>query len=220
MAATARRLREALLHFEGVSDLHGPLPSVHLDRISARFQAIHAQARLFLLGRHQSTTGGAQEGQAVLFRMNDLFEAWIARTIRRNLAPDGWTVSAQGPQRNALSRDGVGVFFMKPDLVLDRPGLRIVVDTKWKRLAPLSAGPKRDVSQGDVYQLMAYAHVYGADAVLLVYPSQTGSMMIDRLRIGTHGIPFWLAEVTLGDLRIVSKELTTIVREVVAVLVS
>lgn len=204
VAASARMFGEALLHLEGVPDLRGPLPTVHLDRTNAHFRALHAQARLILLGRHQSTTGGAQVGQAILFRMNDLFEAWVARALRHRLTSEGWTVTLQGPQRDALTRNGAGVFRMKPDIVLDSAGgLRVVVDTKWKRLDPLATDSRRGVAQGDVYQLMAYARAYEAQAVMLLYPSATGLLALDRLRIGGTGPSFALAELPLEDLRAV-----------------
>lgn len=211
VAGTARLLDEALLHLEGVLNLQGPLPTVQIDRTSARFRALHAQARLILLGRHQSTTGGAQAGQAILFRMNDLFEAWVARVLRRRLAREGWTITEQGPQKDALHRNGVGVFRMKPDLVLAREGLRIIVDTKWKVLKPIAEDPKRDVSQSDVYQLLAYGRAYHAQAVMLLYPSTSGTLNLDQLNVLGDGLPFWLAELPLEDLHTVPEHLASLV---------
>lgn len=214
VAASAQMLGEALLHLEGVPDLRGPLPVVHLDRTNGRFRALHAQARLFLLGRYQSTSGGSQAGQAILFRMNHLFEAWVARALRRRLASEGWAVTSQGPQRAALRRGNAGVFQMKPDVVIERGGRRVVVDTKWKRLAPPSSvgsDPKRGVDQADIYQLMAYAQAYEADAVVLLYPSLTLTLGFDRLHVAGTSRSFVLAEIPIENLEAVPELLDCLI---------
>jgi hypothetical protein len=63
---------------------------------------------------------------------------------------------AFGPSRTSSSDTGI-----KPVLV---------VDTKWKRMAPRIDDPKQGISQGDVYQLMAYSQLYGCRDVMLLYP--------------------------------------------------
>lgn len=211
VAISARALSEALLHFESVAELRGPLPPVHLDRTNARFRALHAQARLFLQGWYQSTTGGRQVGQAILFRMNDLFERWIARTMRRRLTPEGWTVRLQGPLSYALTRDGTPLFRMQPDIVLDRKGFRIVVDTKWKQLDPMNRDPRRGVAQADVYQMMAYARAYEAGTMVLLYPGIAPGLNLDRLQIAPEGPPLWLVELSIQRLDAVPEALALMI---------
>ena len=46
----------------------------------------------------------------------------------------------------------------------------MVIDTKWKRMTPQIDDPKQGVSQGDVYQLMAYSQLYNCPNVMLLYP--------------------------------------------------
>jgi hypothetical protein len=50
----------------------------------------------------------------------------------------------------------------------DKPLL--VIDTKWKRLKGSIDDPKRGVGHADIYQMMAYAHVYECDRLMLLYP--------------------------------------------------
>lgn len=105
--------------------------------------------------------------------MNTLFEEFIGRTLRRALLGTGLRVHLQGPQGYALidQRSGVRRFATRPDIVVsrnDRP--LVVVDTKWKRLKGAIDYPKRGVGQADVYQMMAYAHVYDCDRLILLYP--------------------------------------------------
>src|SRR5690606_24411516 len=49
-----------------------------------------------------------------------------------------------------------------------------VIDTKWKRISARIDDPKLGVSQGDVYQMMAYAHLYKAPKLTLLYPHHDG----------------------------------------------
>ncbi|WP_254447615.1 hypothetical protein [Sphingomonas sp. ID1715] len=50
----------------------------------------------------------------------------------------------------------------------------MVIDTKWKRLKGAIDDPKYGVGQADVYQMMAYAHVYQGERLLLLYPHHAG----------------------------------------------
>jgi 5-methylcytosine-specific restriction enzyme subunit McrC len=45
-----------------------------------------------------------------------------------------------------------------------------IVDTKWKAIGRDVTDRKRGVAQADVYQLMAYAQLYRADHLMLLYP--------------------------------------------------
>jgi len=103
--------------------------------------------------------------------LNTLFENYVARLLPRALAVSGLRVVAQGGHRNCLFEEEVGRFRTKPDLII-RQGERVVmvIDTKWKRMTPQIDDPKQGVSQGDVYQLMAYSQLYDCPNVMLLYP--------------------------------------------------
>lgn len=48
------------------------------------------------------------------------------------------------------------------------------IDTKWKRLTRRMDDPKQDVSQSDVYQMMAHARIYDCRRLMLLYPHHAG----------------------------------------------
>jgi 5-methylcytosine-specific restriction enzyme subunit McrC len=50
----------------------------------------------------------------------------------------------------------------------------LVIDTKWKRLAPILDDPKQGVSQADIYQMMAYGRLYRCRRLILLYPHHAG----------------------------------------------
>jgi 5-methylcytosine-specific restriction enzyme subunit McrC len=67
------------------------------------------------------------------------------------------------------------VFQTKPDILIWRAGqVAHVIDTKWKRISDRIDDPKQGVSQADVYQMMAYAHLYKAPRLTLLYPHHAG----------------------------------------------
>lgn len=134
-------------------------------------------ARLFLLDHYQTTTGGAGRGTAMLFEMNTLFEEYIGRLVTRSLAGTGFTVSLQGGRLFCLTAQDSerGLFQTKPDILIRRAGVVThVIDTKWKRISSRIDDPKLGVAQSDIYQMMAYAQLYHAPRLTLLYPHHSG----------------------------------------------
>ena len=83
-----RRLAELAARFEFVG--RSPAPArepVRLDRTNTAFHRLYRLARALLGNEWQSTTTGDSEGFGLLFPMNDLFEAFVGRTMRAVLAP-------------------------------------------------------------------------------------------------------------------------------------
>lgn len=201
---TRRLLSEALILLDGVSVLSpGPMPIVHLNRMNLRFRSLHERATLFLRSIFQSASSGAQEGIALLMRMNTLFESWLGEILRKTLGRTGWRVrlQARGGVRHALQRDDRNLFAMYPDILLERGGRNIVLDTKWKRLAPLDQDHRRGILQDDVYQMLAYRQAWNAEAVFLIYPGQDGGCAVDRLHIRGAERPLLVVEVPTREPR-------------------
>ena len=171
---TQQALRELLPAFEGVSEVVPTtdwLARVTLDRISERYGLCLGMARLFLKGTTTGLYAGNQNSFALLFDMNDLFERFVARTLRRELRHSGCEVSIQDA-RHHLVRDTKStqrLFRLRPDIVIRKDGKTLcVADTKWKRLSPEER--KLGIAQGDLYQMLAYAEGYDCQAILLIYP--------------------------------------------------
>lgn len=178
--ANQQRLRELAFVYADVTEVPPPTlrwAEVVIDRTNRRWQELLGMARLFLLNRYQTTTGGASEGTALLFEMNDLFEEYVGRLISLSLAGTDLTVSLQGGRLFCLTtdRENRGIFQTKPDIIIRRAGAIIhVIDTKWKRISSRIDDPKQGVSQSDVYQMMAYAQLYRAPRLTLLYPHHSG----------------------------------------------
>ncbi len=191
-----QRLRELAFVYADIADISPSAlrwDDVVIDRTNRRWRELLSMARLFLEGRYQTTTGGAGQGTALLFEMNTLFEEYVGRLISRALAGTDLSVSLQGGHLFCLSAETTerGLFQTKPDILIRRAGtVTHVIDTKWKRISSRIDDPKQGVSQGDVYQMMAYAQLYRAPRLTLLYPHHPGLGCTDivhaRHRITGH----------------------------------
>jgi len=179
-AANQQRLRELAFVYADITDIS---PStirwgdIVIDRTNRAWQELLNMARLFLTQRYQTTTGGGGEGTALLFEMNTLFEEYVGRMITRALAGSEFSVSLQGGRLFCLTAEetGRGIFQTRPDILIRRAGtVTHVIDTKWKRISSRIDDPKQGVSQADVYQMMAYAQLYRAPRLTLLYPHHAG----------------------------------------------
>ena len=179
-SANRRRLRELAFVYADIADIPPAAlrwDDVVIDHTNRRWRELLSMASLFLQGRYQTTTGGAGRGTALLFEMNTLFEEYVGRLISRALAGTDLTVSLQGGGLSCLSAEKTerGPFQTRPDILIRRAGaVTHVIDTKWKRISSRIDDPEQGVSQGDVYQMMAYAQLYGAPRLTLLYPHHPG----------------------------------------------
>ncbi len=109
--------------------------------------------------------------------MNDLFEAYTAALVARLLRGTALSVKAQGGRLFCLTEEvgGRSSFQTKPDLLINRGDETFkVIDTKWKRLSPRVDDEKQNVSQADIYQMMAYGSLYYCRELVLLYPHYAG----------------------------------------------
>ena len=141
--ANIRSLAELAARFEAVSDSPYPLrEAVRLDRTNTAFHDLHRMACLFLDDEWQSTKSGAADGFALLFPMNELFEKFVGRCLKRALAPRAVHLQRRG--RCALSDDRGGLFETRPDMVAETLEGPVVLDTSGR--SSNAAGTTRESS--------------------------------------------------------------------------
>lgn len=179
--ATQDALRQCLLLLDGVPDTaiqETDFGRIAINRQNERFADVLRFCRLLLAGRSPTIQAGATPTFSLLFDMNKVFERFVAAFLRRHVAP-GLTeveVHPQGGQhkRHLMTSEGLGVLRLEPDLfVLGPGGRRLVMDTKWKLLAPGRRG-RGGVTEADLYQLYAYTRRYGCARSVLLYPHSPG----------------------------------------------
>lgn len=166
----ARKALSLLSYLENVGeslDPEGDYLQARKERDGGRYEEILAWSRVFLLHRSFLVEQGDVPSQSLLFPMEKIFESFVGRLLKeaaRTEAP-GWKVSLQG--RGRLF-DEPGSFEIHPDIRLHKDGRSIILDTKWKRLSEESR--HGGVSQGDMYQMYAYAKRFRAHDAWLLYP--------------------------------------------------
>ena len=179
-ATNVQRLRELAFVYAEVADVQVPAlrwEDVVIDRTNRSWQELFGMAQMFLRNRYQTTSAGSGQGSALLFEMNALFEEYIGRLVSRALAGSEFRVTLQGGRLFCLTSldEERAVFQTKPDILIWRAGQVVhVIDTKWKRISARIDDPKQGVSQADVYQMMAYANLYKAPRLTLLYPHHAG----------------------------------------------
>ena len=105
------------------------------------------------------------------------------------------------------------MFQTKPDILIRRGGQVVhVIDTKWKRISARIDDPKQGVSQSDIYQMMAYAHLHKPPRLKLLYPHHVGlgrkEGVQTQFRITGHDTLIDTASVDVAN----SKEIVTRLR--------
>lgn len=147
---------------------------VRLDRGMGHYADALAWAMLILGDESPLTGTGGHRAPSLLFPMEAVFEAYVAKHLARQLAHP-FTLRAQARSFSLVRHIKQDWFRMKPDLLVQEAGEnRLVLDTKWKLLdhrKPTGAD-KYGLDQGDFYQLHAYGQSYldGQGDVVLIYP--------------------------------------------------
>lgn len=175
---TARMVTELRHAMSGVSEGCPPADQrarLRTDRMNRHLEPLLVLARLLLGNRNPDlgrSTDGHRDTFALVWDMNTLFEEYVGRLAQEILRPRGFEVVLQGGSATYLAQEVTrrrSAFLLKPDILVRRGRTPwLVADTKWKHLDPRHAS--FGVSQGDVYQVLAYAHRFETDQAALVYP--------------------------------------------------
>jgi 5-methylcytosine-specific restriction enzyme subunit McrC len=147
---------------------------VRIDRGMTHYDEALAWTRLILDDRSPLTGTGKNHAPSLLFPMETVFEAFVAKHLSRQLQ-HGSALQTQAQRISMVKHLDQDWFRLKPDLLLESSEVKgLVLDTKWKlidnRLA--NGSDKYGLSQSDFYQLHAYGHNYlnGEGNVVLIYP--------------------------------------------------
>ncbi len=169
-------IRKQLMFFEGVSEsvnIAADFANVVNDRNTADYSDILAWSKVFLRNKSFVTSLGESSVKAILFPMEKVYESYVAKMLKRAIIEDesekwkSWTVKTQSKSKYLF--DVPQMFKLIPDIILEKGDKKIVLDTKWKRL---ENNPSKNygISQGDMYQMFAYAHKFKTSDVWLIYP--------------------------------------------------
>ena len=182
---------------------------VRLDRGMGHYGDALAWGRLILEEESPLTGTGRNRAPSLLFPMEAVFEAFVAKHLAKQLAQP-FTLKTQARNFSLVRHQEQNWFRLKPDLLVCESVIdKLVLDTKWKLIDDTRANDtdKYGLAQADFYQLHAYGQSYldGVGDVILIYPkTDTFSKPLDvfyfpkatGLRLWV--LPFCLRERTLA----------------------
>ena len=172
-------IRRQLMFFEQVEasiNYEADFSKVVKTRNTIEYENLMAWARVFLQNKSFSTFSGSTSVRSILFPMEKVFEAYVAKMLRKAVVKE--TEDDYWREWNVRSQYGAKYLFevpsnkfrMRPDIVMKKDDkINIILDTKWKRLVNdynLNYG----ISQQDMYQMFAYGHKYNCQNIWLIYP--------------------------------------------------
>ena len=138
---------------------------VKKDRNSQAYQSLMIWSQIFLKNKSFSTFKGTKNVNALLFSMEKIFEAYVAKKLKIHFSE--WNVETQ--KKDKYLFDNPKTFRLKPDIYMSKDGSSIVLDTKWKKLYQ-DKSKNYGINQADMYQMYAYAYKYDVENIILIYP--------------------------------------------------
>lgn len=147
---------------------------VRLDRGMGHYADALSWARLILEEDSPLTGSGKHQAPSLLFPMEVVFEAFVAKHLKKQLLPP-YSLKTQAQSQHLVRHLEQKWFRLKPDLLVqENKRNTLALDTKWKLLdsKKCNGTDKYGLSQSDFYQLQAYGLSYldGEGTVALIYP--------------------------------------------------
>ncbi|WP_085663221.1 McrC family protein [Pseudomonas sp. B5(2017)] len=179
------------------------------DRLMSHYRPVKPWCELILSQHVPLALVGRTAGMSLLFPMERLFERYVQDWLQRNLIPEA-KMTAQSRSKYLCEHDDRQMFCLRPDILIDLPAQRWILDTKWKRIDAGKHEKNYHLSQADFYQLFAYGHQYRTDEgvpnLFLVYPSWSGLQVgLPAFDYG-RGLRLWVLPFDLEAGRLVVDE--------------
>lgn len=172
-----RSARELSFVFSDVPlsvDLTLDVQRIRLERGMGYYEHALEWAKLILQDLSPTASFGKNYAPSLLFPMEAIFEAYVAKHLSRQLQ-DGFVLKSQTNSQHLVTHENQNWFRLKPDLLVSNGKKNhVVLDTKWKLIdvTKKNGREKYQLSQADFYQLFAYGHHYlnGSGNIILIYP--------------------------------------------------
>ena len=166
---TLRLINQALGYFDNIeisNNYNSDFAKVNITRDMKNYEALIEWSKIFLHNNSFTNFSGDISSKSLLFRMDKLFESYVAKKIRQK-ASSNWKVWTQD-KRFYLFDSPKNEFRIIPDVVMKKNETTVILDTKWKELD--SNKSNYGISQQDMYQIYAYAKKYNTSNIWLLYP--------------------------------------------------
>ena len=168
-----KNINQLLIYFSLVDEAknyNADFAKITIDRSNKDYELLMDWSKIFLKNKSFITFSGASNSKSLLFQMDKLFEAYIAKLLKRyvrNKMHQDWNIKAQSSKLKLF--ESPDKFMLKPDIIIENEKNRVILDTKWKILKD-SKEINYNISQSDMYQMYAYSKRYNSKNIWLIYP--------------------------------------------------
>jgi 5-methylcytosine-specific restriction enzyme subunit McrC len=138
------------------------------DRKTERYKEALLISKMLLLNYRPDITGGTENVIAILFDMNKLWEEFVYRRLVKT-ATEAISISRQQKKDFWWNNNNGYHKKVKPDIVLVKNGITIIIDTKWKIVEDNTPG------DDDLKQMFVYNLLWNAPHSYLLYPGKNES---------------------------------------------
>jgi len=163
-----KNLREILFIFDEVSDVRATAEecsSIRFNPIFGSFETVRDYCYLFLKNSISIEYRNDLKLFAFLLPMEYVFEDFIFGFIDKEIGE----ITAKSQITSKYLDQGEN-YNLRPDLLLELDSKKIIADTKYKIIYQDANDSKNGISQGDLYQMMAYAMRFKINEIKLFYP--------------------------------------------------
>lgn len=167
------KLKQSLLWLEDVevvrlsNDIWKKVKFSHLNN---QYEPVFNMAKLFYFNSSPNLNKGDEMVFSFLVPINQLFERYLYEAIKSYDSSS--TVKYQSPERYLAKQDGINKLLLRPDITISKNDVvKYIIDAKYKEVDILK---NINVSQFDIYQMLAYSIKYECKNIALIYPKFLG----------------------------------------------
>ncbi len=180
-----RRIRQILIRLNDVTDVRctpNDCDGIRLSKFHQKYSLLVSMSKMFLLNQSFAYQVNEQDSFCFLFPTEVLFEGFIGGFIKSTLCESA-SVRLQVSDMTLVDELIYGersfgkLFVMRHDILVDlkEKGL-FILDTKYKEISRFETSTdiretlKKEINQGDLYQMISYAVRRGVSDIYLLYP--------------------------------------------------
>ncbi len=173
---------------------------VKFNRLNKQYKPIFNLAKLFFTNDSPGINNGKIDTISFLVSGSRLFEKYAFEMLKQSKEYQNYNIKQQGPVKYLSKIKDKNCFRLKPDITLSKgEKLELIIDTKFKEVNSV-----RDVSNNDIYQMIAYSVGYNCNEIVLIYPKYLDDVKqiseeielitIDKINIRVVKMQLWKKE--------------------------
>jgi len=179
---TEHLCQELLFHFSSIpksSEISHDMNAWQRGRHLRHYEPIRPWLEMIFKEHSPTSVDGKKDMLSLLFPMERVFEDYVAIQLKKQLPEI--EIKTQVKQHSLITHTPritnieKNLFQLKPDLHLRYKDRVIIADTKWKLIDENLPNKKYNISEADIYQMLAYNQTYQKNEVepaeiWLIYP--------------------------------------------------